>query len=330
MTSNWDVSSLPLIITADNPQTTLEEWAFGNREVIKQQLIVSKAILFRGFRNKGGFASIADSFFDRRLKYTYRSTPRTELDQHLYTATEYPKSLSIPQHCENSYQRDWPMELLFYCAEPASKGGQTPLAEMTKVTAMIPTEIKDEFERKKVRYTRNYRPGVDLPWPQVFGTSSRAEVERFCIENQLTYQWTADGLRTVQVCPAFASHPITGDKIWFNQAHLFHISALDRASRKMMLDVFGEGGLPRNSHFGDGSAIRPNVLEQIRSAFDRNKVSFEWQRGDALLVDNMQVSHGRDPYEGNRRVLVCMSEPYSEFEPRNSSKPAGATSGSSC
>src|SRR5713226_777435 len=136
MTGNWDLSSLPLIITADQPRTTLEEWAFPNRDKVQRQLTVSKAILFRGFRNKDGFASIADGFFDLRLKYTYRSTPRTELGQHLYTATEYPKSLSIPQHCENSYQRDWPMKLLFFCAEPASKGGRTPLADMTKVTAM--------------------------------------------------------------------------------------------------------------------------------------------------------------------------------------------------
>jgi alpha-ketoglutarate-dependent taurine dioxygenase len=314
MTGSRNVSAFPLIIAPDHPRITLKEWLIPRRDWIHRKLTVSKAILFRGFRNQDGFASIADSFFERRLKYIYRSTPRTDLGEHLYTATDYPKSLSIPQHCENAYQRDWPMKLLFYCEAPASKGGQTPLADLIQVTAMIPVEIKDEFERKKVKYRRNYRPGVDLPWQQVFGTSSQAEVEQFCKKNDLTYRWTTDGLQTEQVCEAFASHPITGDKIWFNQAHLFHISALDPALQKMMLDVFGESGLPRNSYYGDGSPISADIIDRIRSAFDHNKVSFEWQQGDVLLIDNMQVSHGRDPYEGDRRVLVCMAEPYSEAE----------------
>lgn len=324
MTASVDISAWPLIITPDQPQTVLEDWVSANRDGLERQVTASKAILFRGFRSKNGFESIADSFFDRRLNYTYRSTPRTDLGQNLYTVTEYPKQLSIPQHCENAYQRDWPMKLLFHCVEPASRGGRTTLAEMTKVTAMIPAAIKDEFERKKVRYVRNYRAGVDLPWEEVFGTSSKGEVERFCVENDLEYQWTEGGLKTMQVCQAFASHPITGEKIWFNQAHLFHLSALDPASQKMMLAFFGEGGLPRNSYFGDGSAIGGDVLDQIRAAFDHNKLLFEWRKGDVLLIDNMQVSHGRDPFEGNRRVLVCMAEPYSEAERRRFAGSASA------
>ena len=324
MIASLDIAAWPLIITPNQPQTALEDWVSANRDGLERQVTTSKAILFRGFRSRNGFESIANSFFDRRLNYTYRSTPRTDIGQNLYTVTEYPKQLSIPQHCENAYQRDWPMKLLFHCVEPASRGGRTPLAEMTKVTAMIPAEIKDEFERKKVRYVRNYRAKVDLPWEEVFGTGSKAEVERFCVENDLEYQWTDGGLKTMQVCQAFAAHPITGEKLWFNQAHLFHLSALDPAAQKMMLSFFGESGLPRNSYFGDGSTIGGDVLDQIRAAFDHNKISFEWRKGDVLLIDNMQVSHGRDPFEGNRRVLVCMAEPYSEAERRGFAGSASA------
>ncbi|OJH34836.1 TauD/TfdA family dioxygenase [Cystobacter ferrugineus] len=322
MTGNLDSAAWPVIITPGQQPAALEDWVSANRDGLERQLTECKAILFRGFRSRNGFESIANSFFDRRLNYTYRSTPRTDLGQNLYTATEYPKQLSIPQHCENAYQRDWPMKLLFHCVEPASKGGRTPLADMTKVTAMIPAEIKEEFARKKVGYVRNYRAGVDLPWEEVFGTSNKAEVEKFCVENGIEYHWTEGGLKTIQVCQAFASHPLTGETIWFNQAHLFHLSALDPASQKMMLSFFGEGGLPRNSYFGDGSAIGSDVLDQIRSAYERNKVSFEWQKDDVLLIDNMLVSHGRDPFEGSRRVLVCMAEPYSEVQRRGF---AGAT-----
>jgi alpha-ketoglutarate-dependent taurine dioxygenase len=50
-------------------------------------------------------------------------------------------------------------------------------------------------------------------------------------------------------------------------------------------------------------------VETIRAAIAAETRSFPWQTGDILLVDNMAVAHGRAPYEGERRVLVAMTEP---------------------
>ncbi|WP_437677703.1 TauD/TfdA family dioxygenase [Sorangium sp. So ce131] len=310
-------AACPLVVTPPEEQMLLEDWVAMNRATIEHQLTAHKAIIFRGFGNKIGLDGIAASLFGRLLDYTYRSTPRTELGYNLYTATEYPKQLSIPMHCENSYQRDWPMRLLFHCLEPATRGGATPLADTIQVTRLIAPEVREEFERKNVKYVRNYRPGVDLPWQTVFGTNSREEVEQFCVRNGIDYQWSDTGLRTSQVCQAFAIHPVTGDKLWFNQAHLFHISALDKASQEMMLSFFGEGGLPRSSYFGDGTPISREALNNIRAAFEQSKTYFEWHKNDVLLIDNMLAAHGRDPFEGNRKVLVCMAESYSEWQRRS-------------
>ena len=35
---------------------------------------------------------------------------------------------------------------------------------------------------------------------------------------------------------------------------------------------------------------------------------FPWQRGDIILLDNMLVAHGRDPFRGPRKIAVAMGE----------------------
>jgi len=31
--------------------------------------------------------------------------------------------------------------------------------------------------------------------------------------------------------------------------------------------------------------------------------------GDVLILDNMQVAHGRDPFVGPRKIIVAMADP---------------------
>lgn len=117
-----------------------------------------------------------------------------------------------------------------------------------------------------------------------------------------------DRLRTRQVCPATAVHPHTGAKVWFNQAHLFHVSNHTEDNRKALMQTFGEDFLPRHAYYGDGEAIEEDALETIRAIYEEDKLSFAWKSGDLMLLDNMLYSHGRDPYEGPRKVLVAMAE----------------------
>jgi hypothetical protein len=97
--------------------------------------------------------------------------------------------------------------------------------------------------------------------------------------------------------------------VWFNQAHLFHVSSLEDDVREALLEATNEADLPRNVYFGDGGAIDPALLAEIRAAFDEETVSFPWQAGDVLALDNMLVAHGRAPFRGGRQIAVAMAEP---------------------
>jgi alpha-ketoglutarate-dependent taurine dioxygenase len=40
---------------------------------------------------------------------------------------------------------------------------------------------------------------------------------------------------------------------------------------------------------------------------DRNTVSFPWERGDFLVLDNVLSMHGRATFDGPRRILAAMT-----------------------
>ncbi|HEX8558456.1 MAG TPA: TauD/TfdA family dioxygenase [Pyrinomonadaceae bacterium] len=304
-------SELPLVVRPEVRDLDAARWAALNRETLGRELLRHGALLFRGFdvRTVEEFERFIKALSDELLQYSYGSTPRTRIGGAVYTSTEYPADQSIPLHNEMSYASDWPMKLWFLCLKAAARGGSTPIADSRKVFRRISPRVRERFAERGVMYVRNYGDGVDLPWPQVFGTTSREEVEAYCLGAGIEFEWRGGGrLRTRQTCQAVAVHPTLGEPVWFNQAHLFHVSSLGAAAGASLLEEFGEAGLPRNAFYGDGAPIEAEALEEIRAAYEREKVSFDWQERDVLMLDNMLVAHGREPFEGPRRVVVGMGE----------------------
>ncbi len=310
------MDALPFLIEARRREDVAAYLA-DHRGEVDRRLGTTGAVLLRGLdvSTEEQFANLVRTLSARPVDYMYQSTPRTKLGHGIYTATEYPAGLSIPLHNENAFQRDWPLHLVFFCMHRADGGGgQTPLASTVAVTGRIDPAVRAKFAERRVMYTRNYRRDIDLPWTTVFQTESRAEVERYCRRHDISYEWVSpDQLRTRQVCQAFARHPRRGDLVWFNQAHLFHPSALNERTRALLRSRFREEDLPRHASYGDGSPIEDSECEHIREAFRQETVAFEWQTGDVLILDNMLVSHGRNPYRGKRRVLTAMCDALSSL-----------------
>jgi hypothetical protein len=92
----------------------------------------------------------------------------------------------------------------------------------------------------------------------------------------------------------------------------FHITSLPPNVRDAILSGVDEKDLPFNTFYGDGSPIEPSVLEEVRDAYAQETLAFPWEMGDILMVDNMLVAHGREPFSGPRKILVAMAEPFNE------------------
>lgn len=299
----------PLVIKPNIKELNLINWAANNRDWINSNLLKYGALLFRDFQFKQTeFEQFINAIAGELLDYSYRSTPRTLVNGKIYTSTEYPPEQFIPLHNEMSYARDWANKIWFYCVRSATQGGETPIADSRQIFNKIPDKIKEKFIAKKVMYVRNYGGGLDLDWQNVFQTNNKTEVENYCRQAEIEFEWISKNyLRTRQVCQAIATHPITKEIVWFNQAHLFHVSSLPINIRKSLLSMMSEADLPRNAFYGDATPIEDSVIEEIHHIYRQEMISFSWQAGDILMLDNMLFAHGRNPFLGSRKVLVGMA-----------------------
>ncbi|MEC4813419.1 MAG: TauD/TfdA family dioxygenase [Scytonema sp. PMC 1069.18] len=307
--------ALPLVIRATRQKFDLVTWSQSNIEFIERQLLKYGAILFRNFDvdNLLVFEKFIRVISPELLEYRERSTPRTDLGKNIYTSTEYPAHEHIAFHNEFSYAYTWPMKICFHCIQPAVQGGETPIADCRKVFQVLNPKIREQFIQKKVMYVRNYGSGIDLSWQEAFQTRDKSIVEEYCRKAPMEFEWKDDNrLKTRQVRPSVAKHPKTQEMVWFNQAHLFHLSNLELEVCEALLTLFKEEALPRNAYYGDGSPIETSVLDEIREAYHQASVSFPWQKGDILLLDNMLVAHGRKPFLGTRKIVVAMGEAFTQ------------------
>lgn len=309
-------NTVPVRWESDSPGAEFAEFCATHREEIDAILLKHGAILFKGFEinSTKKLNECVEALPGRRMAYVDGNSPRTKLNEAVYTSTEHPAELFISLHSELSYTTNWPARLYFCCEVAPEKGGSTLIADNRKILAALKKDIVDEFTRKGVKYVRNLHGGTGVTlgnsWQKTFETVDPQKVEAHCLQHDIEFFWKDDGgLRVVQNRAAIARHPQTGEEVWFNQADQFHPSTNPPDVYEAMTELFSNPfDMPQYACFGDNSPIREDVLDSIREITAEQTIYFPWEVGDLLMVDNMLFSHGRSSFTGNRRILVAMSE----------------------
>ncbi len=303
-------------------------WVQQNKPLLREALLRWGAIRFHGFSATPAiFAQVTDILFpdNKAMDYTGGVSSRSKYGkEELYLSTVFPKEGTLPQHHEMSYLPKGPRWISFFCDVPSETGGETPICSARAFAAALGPKLMDLFAREKVMYIRNYMGDLVGPdWKTSFLTKDRAQVEKFCRDGGMDFEWLPnDKLRTKNVCQGVTKHPDTNETLWHNHAYLMTMRSDDASKMtpalKMMAPSLPPGGLeqvmksdhlclPWNAYFGNGSFISAGILEAIHEAYQKETVAFQWVKGDFVVIDNLIASHGRNPFTGDgRRILTVL------------------------
>ena len=305
------------------------DWLTERRDDVDQIVQRQGGILLRGFeclQRAATFQRVLDVLAPNLMDYVGGSAPRRAVSGRIMTATDLPGTFSIPLHQEMSYTDIAPDRIAFFCEIAPPVGGETTLGDMRQITGSIDPAVRARFDAHNgLQLRRNLpppdkamlRPGIPKPWTDVFGTTDRAEADRIVINSGWRGEWLDDGSIQLwqEIRPAMRTHPLTGDRVWYNQAHLFSpIGVLKRARQDGRDDMVRkiEAALAETPHLldrtfhGDGTPVADEDTAHIYDVLAQHAVPLQWRRGDALILDNILTAHGRRTYSGERLILTAL------------------------
>jgi alpha-ketoglutarate-dependent taurine dioxygenase len=323
-------NGFPCFIVAADPQLRQDPdavvaWHKANRLALDQLITRVGAIVLRDFAVTGTaiFDRLAEDYPEPQFGYTAGGSPRAAIPgaSRAYEATRAPSNLKLPLHQEMSYLPAFPDRVAFYCRKAPDTGGETTIADMREFTRRVRPGLLEEVIAKGVKYIRRFRnpewvtgnADADTtayrPWDEAFGTSDPKAAEEKCREMGLTAEWSEDGfLSTYYVTAGARPHPETGEMIWFNQATAQSLRPETRGVEgyRRLKEAIGDKQWPLDVVLGDGTRIPEDDMKALYALYSDLEVSFPWQEGDVMIIDNYIASHGRAPFTGARDVEVAL------------------------
>lgn len=305
--------SLEIPVISSPGSASAANWFDQHRDCVRAELVRFGAVRFEGFtlNEVSAFEELAlvscAELYRENAEHVAASA-----SGNVQTPVPYSARHKLLWHNENTFNDEWPGRLLFGCAVEPVTGGETPVVDTREVYRALPGPVASRFSELGVIYERTYGTGLGLSWQQVFKTEDPAEVERKCHSADIEFEWYADmRLRTRQTRPAIVEHPESKEPVWVAQPQHWHPACLDPATRRSLTELLGPDGLPRNCFFGNGTQIDEKTMHLLCQLYQEREKSFPWREGSAMLIDNLLMAHGRNPYSGPRKILVAIGQMHS-------------------
>lgn len=263
------------------------------------------------------FEAVASQFLPVQESYIGGVSRRSRVHNNVYNTTEAPSDVVIEQHLEATHTPRPPDTIVFNCQTPAQQRGETPLASFVELYDALPAAVTEPLEDERVVYSRElmdrgsrlYKTlpngvtqSLALSWQEVSGCDDYVDARR--VLEAEGYEVSIRGKRRLHtrcIQPVIGVHPKTQRKRWYLSDQITRrLPWYTRLPRRLLRSQLG-----MEFELESGRDFAPGVLDLVHKELSRLRFSFSWRRGDVLVLDNQQMSHGRNPFAGERLILTA-------------------------
>jgi alpha-ketoglutarate-dependent taurine dioxygenase len=290
-------------------------WLAAHRPALDALIVEHGGIVLRGFpmADTDDFASFIEGFPPFQGGYAGGRAPRATISGRVMEATRLSSSVRLALHSEMAYRRDYPRRVAFFSRKTAAVGGETLIGDVRRLADAMDPALRRKIETLGTRTAINFGPKADdqshsyghmdqRGWNHSFETDDPARVDALCAERGLQPLWNEDGSLTVlNVLDPFVVHPATGKTLYRSILHM-----KPQAEQGLDIEISKTKKYPTGATLGDGKRLSAEEMAHIDALCDQVTYAWPWQDGDVMVLDNLQVWHGRNPYEGERDVQVAL------------------------
>ncbi|WP_413163389.1 TauD/TfdA family dioxygenase [Capilliphycus salinus ALCB114379] len=249
------------------------------------------ALLFRGFEaDVETFTQFSNGLSTDFIDYTGGVFNRQVIngDSTVLTVNDFKNEIKL--HGEMYYQKNIPLMLWFFCAEPPLQDRETILCDGKRFFDELSDSLKDLFGRKRLKY-RGYLNKEG--WKKRYKTDDLNEVKEICKSNDTEVEVNVDeSINLSYICPAIYPSRTGEFKVFISS--LLPAMAIS----------------PDVVCFDDGTKIDADILSELNEIADKITAEIKWQKGDILMVDNTRILHGRRAFaDEEREIYIRLCSP---------------------
>lgn len=241
-------------------------------------------LLFRGFDvNVEIFKEFTNLLSINFINYSGGAFNRRVIngDETLLSVNDFKSDIKL--HGEMYYQKDIPLMLWFFCANPPLEDGETTVCDGRQFFNEISNSTKELFSQKKLKFTVNMSKE---DWQKKYQTDDLNQLEEICRKNNIYL------------------------KIYDDQSIMLeYISPAIIPSKCGKYQVFINSLLPTKQfspnilQFEDDSDIPEEVVAELNQIAEKITTQISWRKGDILMIDNTRILHGRRAFADEQRDI---------------------------